>query len=314
MNEEYEEILNKMFKDVSKEKGGSITKYRNLLGKIAYMESKGDHKAIQKGGGPGRGKYQFEGKGSKNASNRILTSAVRTNRYFRSKGMDTPDFVLDIMKKGTGDASLLDEKAQDILALGDLRMGPANIKKFAKGELKDKDIYLDNWWAGKDKKHRDSLSSKWDNEDSFFKNTKLYDNSEDVDILKDNMTGNYQEKDNYTYSKEGPTMPSENIKNMSFNSQMKAPESLEMEKSIENENIQKRDSLDLKEYMNRKAQGGYLNDKFNEFKGGGTHEQNPLGGIPQGTGSNGKPNTVEEDETSYDFPEGKFIFSNRIKT
>lgn len=68
------------------------------------------------------------------------------------------------------------------------------------------------------------------------------------------------------------------------------------------------------------AYGGSLNSssniqtKFNSFDEGGTHEQNPLGGIPQGVGENGKPNFVEQGETSYKFKDGtKFIFSDRIK-
>ena len=44
------------------------------------------------------------------------------------------------------------------------------------------------------------------------------------------------------------------------------------------------------------------------FEGGGTHEQNSLGGIPQGMGSNGKPNLVEEGETKFE----DYIFSNNI--
>lgn len=47
---------------------------------------------------------------------------------------------------------------------------------------------------------------------------------------------------------------------------------------------------------------------LNEFNEGGTHEQNPLGGIPMGVGSNGKLNTVEENETM----KGDFVYSNRI--
>ena len=44
------------------------------------------------------------------------------------------------------------------------------------------------------------------------------------------------------------------------------------------------------------------------FENGGTHEQNSLGGIPQGMGSNGKPNLVEEGETKFE----DYIFSNNI--
>ena len=59
-------------------------------------------------------------------------------------------------------------------------------------------------------------------------------------------------------------------------------------------------------------QGGNLNSKSSVedlvtiFEGGGTHEQNPNGGIPQGTGANGKPNLVEEGETKWN----DYIFSN----
>lgn len=55
--------------------------------------------------------------------------------------------------------------------------------------------------------------------------------------------------------------------------------------------------------MNRYAEGGTLN-QFNE---GGTHEQNPNGGIPQGPNA-----TVEQGETSTKTPNGKYIYSNRL--
>ena len=48
-----------------------------------------------------------------------------------------------------------------------------------------------------------------------------------------------------------------------------------------------------------------------EFKGGGTHEENPLGGIPQGIGANGKLNTVEEGESKFSFDDGDYVFSER---
>jgi hypothetical protein len=42
------------------------------------------------------------------------------------------------------------------------------------------------------------------------------------------------------------------------------------------------------------------------FENGGSHEQNPIGGIPQGVGANGKLNLVEEGETKWN----DYIFSN----
>jgi hypothetical protein len=66
--------------------------------------------------------------------------------------------------------------------------------------------------------------------------------------------------------------------------------------------------------LNKYAQGGQLNttntnNMLNEFNEGGLHEQNPLGGIPQGMGQNQQMNTVEEGETKKD----DFIYSNRIR-
>lgn len=55
------------------------------------------------------------------------------------------------------------------------------------------------------------------------------------------------------------------------------------------------------------AKGGEL-PRITQFNNGGTHEQNPLGGIPQGMGANGKPNLVEQGETKV----GDFIYSDRL--
>lgn len=43
-----------------------------------------------------------------------------------------------------------------------------------------------------------------------------------------------------------------------------------------------------------------------KVEAGGTHEQNPLGGIPMGT------NSVEEGEVKFKFPDGDYVFSNRL--
>lgn len=51
----------------------------------------------------------------------------------------------------------------------------------------------------------------------------------------------------------------------------------------------------------------------NTYNEGGTHEQNPHGGIPMGQGENGKMNTVEEGEVEIDLGKGnKYIFSDRL--
>lgn len=62
------------------------------------------------------------------------------------------------------------------------------------------------------------------------------------------------------------------------------------------------------------AKGGKLetvnpNEDLVVINTGGTHEQNPLGGVPVGTDENGTMNTVEEGETILK----DFVYSNRIK-
>jgi len=73
----------------------------------------------------------------------------------------------------------------------------------------------------------------------------------------------------------------------------------------------KRPTDNITEY----AYGGSVktedSENFVAFEGGGTHEQNSLGGIPQGTGSNGKMNTVEEGETKVTIKGEEYIFSER---
>jgi len=60
----------------------------------------------------------------------------------------------------------------------------------------------------------------------------------------------------------------------------------------------------LNNNMKQYAQGG----KLTRFDEGGTHEQNPLGGIPQGQDDQGNMNTVEQGETK----KNNFVYSNRI--
>ena len=59
---------------------------------------------------------------------------------------------------------------------------------------------------------------------------------------------------------------------------------------------------------NNFATGGDLNNGVTLINEGGTHEQNPLQGVPMGMDAQGVPNLVEEGEVKFD----DYIFSNRI--
>jgi hypothetical protein len=187
--QDYSKLYEKMLKKVAEEKGGETYQYRNLLNKIGFMESNLDAKAKQFSGGPGRGKYQMETgigyernegeKGSfKGTSNRTYHSAKRAKKYLDNIGEKTPEYIQKIIDNGTGDVSLLSESQQDVLALGDLRMGRVNLKDYAEGRLSGKDIYLNNWWAGKDEERRELLSNRWDEKEGDFRKTSHYVNAE----------------------------------------------------------------------------------------------------------------------------------------
>ena len=81
--------------------------------------------------------------------------------------------------------------------------------------------------------------------------------------------------------------------------------------STMNNNIESMNSLT--NYNNRAniaAFGGQFTNGISEFNAGGTHEENPKGGIQVGVGSNGLPNTVEEGEVRDD--KNNYIYSNRL--
>lgn len=56
------------------------------------------------------------------------------------------------------------------------------------------------------------------------------------------------------------------------------------------------------------SMGGFFPTGIEEINEGGTHEQNPLGGIPLGIDAEGNPNLVEEGEVIFN----DYVFSNRL--
>lgn len=143
-------ILDYMINDISHEKGGNAELYHKLKDSIAYHESGHtmNPKAIQRGSGIGRGKYMFEGD---KGSNRILTSAKRTATYFKEKNKPIPEYIQNIIEKGTGDASKLSSEQQDILFFGDLRMGNLDLKDYVDEKITLQDLWADYWWKGNSK-------------------------------------------------------------------------------------------------------------------------------------------------------------------
>lgn len=71
----------------------------------------------------------------------------------------------------------------------------------------------------------------------------------------------------------------------------------------------------LAKYPSLKAFGGWLNTQGGDFTNGvtfidegGSHEENPLSGVPMGLAPDGQPNLVEEGEVVFN----DYVFSNRL--
>jgi hypothetical protein len=143
-------VLDYMIDDFSKEKGGNRELYRDLMDSVAYHESAGtmNPKMKQYGNGPGRGKYMFEGE---DGSNRLLTSAKRLKNYFKIKDKPLPNFVSKVIDGKIKDATKLSAKQQDILFLGDVRMGKVDLKDYVEGNITKQDLWADYWWQGSSK-------------------------------------------------------------------------------------------------------------------------------------------------------------------
>lgn len=147
-------VLDYMFDSISQDKGGDKTIYKDFMDSVAYHESAGtmDPTMKQWGGGPGRGKYMIESPSLKTAGNRL-------SNFFKIKDKPTPSWIKDIQKGKIKDASELSETQQDILFLGDMRMGEADLSQYVEGNISKQDLWADHWWKGKAKDREERISS-----------------------------------------------------------------------------------------------------------------------------------------------------------
>ena len=306
---------NKLIEQLIKEKGGTRPQYLHLLKEIARHETGGTFDSTLQqtgrrgGSGPGVGLYQFE-KG-RNAG--AITAAKRTRDYYNKIKKPVGKWLEKAASGDNLDVTNLTPEQQDILFLGNMREHPkADLAKIWKGEQSIPEFWANYHWAGAKKDRATRIN---------------------------NFKGTFEEyKDNYItpeFRKEQPSIAQDNTrvvipeqqapqnynaKHQVINQLPDAPKPIMEGGNMENL-IQYIQGQKDKYSTNQKALGGLINPdnsnlyrrNFNSFGAGGTHEQNPYGGIPIGMGANGKRNTVEQKESAYNFKEGKFIFSNRIK-
>lgn len=139
------------------------------------------------------------------------------------------------------------------------------------------------------------------------------------EVSQPEMNNNFEQTQGSEPIQQDISQPEESIQSQPVDIPQTQPQSLSVyDRNYSDQTAQNNNPVSQLDATNpiQHAMGGNIgntNDKhLNSFNVGGTHEQSLLGGIPQGIGQNGKQNTVEQDETSFDIDGKKFIFSNRI--
>lgn len=293
----------KLIEQLIQEKGGTREQYLSLLNQIAYHESGHTMSPTirQQGGGPGRGKFQFEEGKNEGA----ITAARRTKQYMENKGLKVPKWLQETTKSDSLDATKLNAVQQDMLFLGNMRMHPkADFAKVWKGEESVEDFWANHHWAGSEKDRAKRIDSFAGSMKHYQKNYGQEDGLANIErkqkVEQAEREHNYKlyqaSRDNIQQARQQQVQP-----------QLRQPEATAQAQQPILDTTQHKD---LFSYMQAPKNTGELNS----FNTGGKHEQNPHGGIPIGVGANGKPNTVEEGETSYNFGDDTFIFSDRINT
>lgn len=143
---------------------------------------RGDPALLQKGGGPGRGKYQYEigeGMGADTARNHLIQYLKKNNLSL--KDLPAKDQEILDPKNKKPDFSKLSEDTQDMAFLADKVIGRLNtwdaeqgkflstkeapsmsLDALVKGNINYKDAWLNWHWKGSNVKDREQRAASWD--------------------------------------------------------------------------------------------------------------------------------------------------------
>lgn len=161
----YQTVLS-LLKD---KKGLSSTEVATLdaaTRRIGWVESKNNPSALQDGGGPGRGMFQFEVK-DKGGSNEAKTVETRLSNFEKTYGkLPLSAEVRKELAKPQPDFTKLPEDAQKALLWVNLTMKTDHdeVGDVAKGKLDVRDLWLQYHWAGKGEEERAKKEAQWERE------------------------------------------------------------------------------------------------------------------------------------------------------
>ncbi len=153
-------VLNAIQKDPDRNyTDEEISVLRRHADYVANAESDNIANRIQMGGGPGRGKYQYElstenkpgQQGAKTAVNRYI-------KFKKDKKLTLTEEDKQLMQDKNPDFSKLSEDMQDAIFYADKAMGKMPITDLVKGNLSQEDAWADYHWAGNPKERQTKIN------------------------------------------------------------------------------------------------------------------------------------------------------------
>ena len=156
----------KMAKYLLETRGGSRERMEDLMYDIAAVESGGtfDPSIKQKGGGPGRGIFQYEGPFTADSSNRAKDAVSRSKAFYANKETgDMPEWLQKFIDESNGsyDFSKLSTPQQKSLFLADYsQAGEIPFGAFMQGESNTENMWADSHKVlGADRSHFRELTA-----------------------------------------------------------------------------------------------------------------------------------------------------------
>jgi hypothetical protein len=125
---------------------------------VSWVESKNKN-IPQFGGGPARGIYQYEIKGTKDGSGASETALSRFYNYISKNNLSIPleyeDELKNLSSKNNPDFTELSSELQSQIFYADKALGEIPLDKLADGSLSSKDAWVKYHWAGSERKRPD---------------------------------------------------------------------------------------------------------------------------------------------------------------
>ena len=125
---------------------------------VSWVESE-DRNILQYGGGPARGIYQYEIKGTKDGSGASETALNRFYTYISKNNLSIPleyeDELKNLSDKNNPDFTELSPELQSQIFYADKALGTIPLDKLADGSLSSRDAWVKYHWAGSEKERPD---------------------------------------------------------------------------------------------------------------------------------------------------------------